>query len=121
MIAAGMAIGSHTKTHRILSKLPKEEQIDEVSLSKSDLSRRLNIEIDTLVYPVGSQDAFNEVTTAALERAGYQTAFSFYGGINTDGGRNRFNTKRIGVDTGNPFSRFRVQVAGAILSGGTVF
>ena len=122
MVNSGMAIGSHTKSHRILSKLSSDEQLVEVSLSRSELSRQLNWNVDTLAYPVGSRAAFDRNTIAVLQRTSYRAAFSFYGGINTASSPiDRFDVRRIDAYTTGPFSRFRLQIAGAVASGGKVF
>jgi len=83
MQAAGMAIGSHTFTHRILSQLSEEEQQQELKRSRSILEQKMRRPVLTLAYPVGSTTAFTQSTERISSAAGYKLCFSFYGGINT--------------------------------------
>lgn len=121
MVAGGMAVGSHTATHPILSKLSEAEQLQELSSSKLALEQEIGVPIAALAYPVGSPSAFNGSTFSALDKVGYKAAFSFYGGLNTLRERNPKNLKRIGADTGDPLSRFRLRMAGAFVANGIAF
>lgn len=121
MIRGGMAVGSHTKTHPILSQLTREEQITELAESRASLSSQLAIPIDTLAYPVGRQTAFNQTTRSVLRDTGYRAAFSFYGGLNQPGTTDCLDIKRFGIESDYPFARFRLQTAGAVASGGYWF
>jgi peptidoglycan/xylan/chitin deacetylase (PgdA/CDA1 family) len=80
---SGMEIGSHTSSHPILSKLPPEEQYQELLDSKSLIEMHTRKAVRALAYPVGSHSAFTDETERLVRRAGYEVAFSFYGGINT--------------------------------------
>ena len=114
---AGMAIGSHTYSHEVLAKLPAERQYEELRRSRQAIEDALGVTVDTLAFPVGSRTAFSEVTYAALERAEYRAAFSFYGGVNLAGRTEPFNIRRIGVDAGLPHSLFRMRTALATAAG----
>ncbi|GAC1652214.1 MAG: hypothetical protein NVS9B15_12720 [Acidobacteriaceae bacterium] len=92
---AGMEVGSHTHTHRILSKLSAEEQLQELQVSKSTLESRLGIEVCSLAYPRGKRDAFDQTTEQMAAAAGYKIAFSFYGGVNRDCTAAPFDVKRV--------------------------
>src|SRR5579862_5382624 len=52
MLGAGMAIGSHTHAHPVLSQLAPEHQRHELAQSRAVLKERLGIKADTLAYPV---------------------------------------------------------------------
>jgi len=94
MQSAGMTFGSHTHTHEVLSGLSAERQVSELAESRTILERELGRRIDVLAYPVGAAYTFNADTRAALEGAGYQAAFSFYGGINMRDNVNRLDIRR---------------------------
>lgn len=98
MLRGGMEIGSHTHTHRILSKLSPEEQYGEAAQSKTMLEQQLGIRVETMAYPVGLPSSFSAVTQQALARAGYRVAFSFYGGLNRAPGKAPFDMRRCAVD-----------------------
>jgi peptidoglycan/xylan/chitin deacetylase (PgdA/CDA1 family) len=98
MLRAGMAIGSHTCRHEILSKLTAEEQFEELRSSRREIEDRLGSPVTAIAYPVGSTGTFSPVTLAAAEQAGYRAGFSFYGGFNPWGRMERFDIRRLGVE-----------------------
>ena len=116
MQAGGMAFGSHTHTHEILSKLTPERQLEELRQSREILEGELGGKVDTLAYPVGMPHTFSASTVEALEKAGYRAAFSFYHGLNRPGAMQPFNIQRCGVD-GQSRERLRLQTAVATLTG----
>lgn len=110
MIRGGMAIGSHTHSHHVLSQLEPARQLEELSRSRAILKEQLGIEADALAYPVGAKASFTGQTQALARDAGYRAAFSFYGGTNLPGKIAPYNVKRIGIG-GQSWRRFRVQTA----------
>lgn len=110
MIDGGMAIGSHTHSHPLLSQLEPQQQKQELTESRAILKERLSMEPDALAYPVGARDSFTERTQELAREAGYRIAFSFHGGTNLPGTTRAFDVKRIAVDDQSPV-RFRVQTA----------
>jgi peptidoglycan/xylan/chitin deacetylase (PgdA/CDA1 family) len=110
MIGGGMAIGSHTHSHQILSQLEPERQFEELTLSRAILKQELGIEADVLAYPVGARGCFTDETQMLARDAGYRAAFSFYGGTNLPGKISPYDVKRIDIG-GQSSSRFRVQTA----------
>jgi peptidoglycan/xylan/chitin deacetylase (PgdA/CDA1 family) len=114
MVRGGMSIGSHTVSHEILSKQSPNDQYKELEKSKRILSERLEVDIHSFAYPVGTRSTFSMESLRAAEMAGYKVAFSFYGGINRTKNFNRFNILRVPVDneTTIPMFRFRIAAAG---------
>lgn len=82
MQAAGMTIGSHTATHRILSQLSETEQREELTRSRAILEQNLGRRVTVLAYPVGIRSAFTAATEQMAASNGYGTCYSFYGGFN---------------------------------------
>ena len=75
MHASGLvAIGAHTMSHPILSKLPPEEAAAEVLESKRLIERRLGIEVGSFAYPNGR---LNDLNLPVLEtvRQNFQLSF----------------------------------------------
>ena len=71
---AGHVIGSHTHTHRVLSRLSREEQTFEVEKSEKILSDIIGLkwlENKTLCYPYGGSESFNKVTEEILNQKNY--------------------------------------------------
>ena len=58
MIEGGMAIGSHTHSHRVLSQLGPEEQRQELAQSRGLLREKLGVNAEALAYPVGGTTCF---------------------------------------------------------------
>ena len=110
MQSAGMAFGSHTHTHEILSKLSPARQLEELTVSREILEGMLEREIDTLAYPVGAPHTFTADTMDALRQARYRAAFSFYCGFNRTDRIQRYDIRRCGVD-GQSRARMRLQMA----------
>ncbi len=80
MQAAGHCIGAHTVTHPLLSRLPAERQLEEISGSVERIAARLGEPPRVLAYPVGLRAAFTAESQDAARRAGIRLAFSNYGG-----------------------------------------
>jgi peptidoglycan/xylan/chitin deacetylase (PgdA/CDA1 family) len=116
MIDGGMAIGSHTHSHHVLSQLEPDRQYEELSKSRAILKERLGIEAEALAYPVGIKASFTEQTQALARDAGYRAAFSFYGGTNLPRKTSAYDVKRIGIGD-QSWSRFRAQTAVCRLTG----
>ena len=79
--AAGMDIGSHTRTHRPLETLDMEALRDELVGSKADLENVLQEPIDAISYPVGRSVAHNPVLRGELASAGYCLGFTYNTGV----------------------------------------
>jgi peptidoglycan/xylan/chitin deacetylase (PgdA/CDA1 family) len=109
MARGGMAIGSHTHSHEILSRLPEEDQFRELATSRAILEERLGMPVYSLSYPVGLPQCFSTATQMAAQRAGYRIAFSFYGGFNAPGAIQRFDVLRQGVVFGRSLGRYQLQ------------
>ncbi len=108
MTAGGMAIGSHTHSHHVLSQLEPVRQLEELSRSRAILKEQLGVAPDAIAYPVGGKTSFTDQTQNAARETGYRAAFSFYGGVNSPGNISVFDVKRIGIG-GQSWNRFRVQ------------
>lgn len=71
---AGMKIGSHTSTHRLLSQLSNDEIFNELSESKIVLESILDRKIDEFCYPYGGAHSYNRIVHEYLEKLGYSVA-----------------------------------------------
>jgi peptidoglycan/xylan/chitin deacetylase (PgdA/CDA1 family) len=109
MLRGGMSIGSHTHTHNLLAKASYDEQVRELRTSKQILQARLGAKIASLAYPVGGLTAFSRETMDAASVAGFEAAFSNYGGFNIPGQTEPFDIRRNSVDFGTDLCRLRLQ------------
>jgi hypothetical protein len=108
MSRGGMAIGSHTHSHIVLSQLEPDRQLEELSHSRSILREQLGAEADALAYPVGGRASFTQRTQQLARDAGYRAAFSKYGGTNLRGKTTSLDVNRNAID-GQSWARFRAR------------
>ncbi len=94
----------------MLANIPVEDQARELTESRAELESRLGCAVRTLAYPVGSRQAFSAETKRAAREAGYDLAFSFYGGFNPRGASDAFDVRRYPVSSFN-LDRFRFQLS----------
>jgi peptidoglycan/xylan/chitin deacetylase (PgdA/CDA1 family) len=120
MQRGGMAFGSHTHNHEILSKLPATSQLEELRRSREILESELQQKIETLAYPVGARDTFSPETWEALRLAKYRAAFSFYNGFNKPGTLAPFDLQRCAMEPLDR-GRLRLQTALGSLTGSVWF
>lgn len=92
--AAGWVIGSHTRTHRTLSRLSPAEQEDELAGSYQWLATRYPGQALLLAYPYGEPEHIGPLAPDLARRVGYRAALSTIAGANhpdTD----RFMLRRV--------------------------
>ncbi len=120
MQRSGMAIGSHTHTHRILGQLSIDEQRKECEESRA-LLRKKRLLADCFAYPVGNPLSFSRTTEACVEAAGYRAAFSNYGGLNLPEEISPFNVKRIQMCPDETVKSLRTRLALSAMVGRQVW
>jgi peptidoglycan/xylan/chitin deacetylase (PgdA/CDA1 family) len=76
MASAGVSIGSHGRTHALLTHESQERKHDEIAGSRRMLEARLKRPIEHLAYPDGRFDSGTLIATAA---AGYRFAYTACG------------------------------------------
>lgn len=81
----GVAIGSHTASHRVLATLDDEEQALELSRSRERLEQVLGREVTAIGYPVGGAAHLSDRTLALARAAGYEIGFTYLSGFNRFG------------------------------------
>lgn len=108
MQAAGMSIGSHTYTHRLLSQLSALDQEDEMLRSRAAIQAALGSGVRALAYPVGARDSYTGETQRIAKEAGYDLAFSFHGGARKFHKGRRFEVPRMEASTDFRLLRFEM-------------
>ncbi len=91
----GINIGSHTFSHPILSRLTADQQLHELVKSKTEIEAHTGTRARVLAYPLGSYSAFTSTTRRLAVEAGYEAAFSFFGGINSPFNCELTNVRRM--------------------------
>jgi peptidoglycan/xylan/chitin deacetylase (PgdA/CDA1 family) len=98
MRAAGMDIGSHTHSHRILGHLGPGEQEAELATAKAMIEKELGEPIHTLAFPVGGPGTYTSTTQALAKQCGYKAAFNFRPGVNDKPASQPFDLHRLAVE-----------------------
>ncbi len=80
LAAAGMDVESHTRTHRVLETLDRDQLRTELVGSRRDLETELGRPIRALAYPVGRPPP--PWVRRAVAEAGYRIGLANAGGIN---------------------------------------
>ncbi len=73
MHRAGISIGSHTRTHVLMTNESPQKLRDEVVGSRRELERRLGIQVRHFAYPSGQ---FDGASVNAVAAAGYRFAYT---------------------------------------------
>jgi peptidoglycan/xylan/chitin deacetylase (PgdA/CDA1 family) len=101
--AAGMGIGSHTRSHRVLQTLPPAELAAELTESRATLEARLGEPVTTIAYPVGKSVAALAPVRQAVADAGYELGFTTTPGMNNlAGDEDPYDLRRVAMDRDVP-------------------
>jgi len=113
MKSNNISFGSHTISHRILTRLRNEEIIREIRDSKDILESQLGQRINSFAYPVGTRVDFNSEIMETVKASKYACACSNVYGINGNT-TNIFALKRIGIETTDSFFIFKEKLKGTL-------
>lgn len=108
----GWEIGSHGKTHTVVTSLDENNLKKELVNSKNDLETIIGKKITAFSYPHGkySKEVKNEV-----RKAGYKIAFSA-DDLEIGGRVDRYAIPRVGVDNTHSFSEFKYLASPSVLA-----
>jgi len=73
-------LGAHTENHAMLSMLPREEQLAEISRNVAKLADITGTRPRFVAYPYGSEQAYNTDSCLAARDAGLEAAFVNHAG-----------------------------------------
>lgn len=93
----GMTIGSHSHDHSILSKQDSAHLKLQLHKSVQILESVLNKKINSIAYPVGGYEHFNDITKSVSRDVGFKLGFSYLTGVNNCGEIDAFNIKRMKI------------------------
>jgi len=96
MQAGGIACGSHTLTHPVLSQVNHEDRIRELRESREILEMRLGQPIPYFAFPFGQPADCAGVTEMDLAACGYRAALTMTAGINRQG-INCYALRRVSI------------------------
>jgi len=109
MAAAGIAIGAHTRTHSILSRVNSERACDEIMGSRADIEGQLGTSVKWFAYPQGGPADYDDKTLDIVEDAGFNGAYVAYSDPSLEGDLWRRPRYNVGTD----FTEFRWMICGA--------
>lgn len=107
MDCAGISIGSHTRSHPVLSRLTEEEIDRELRESKQKLEQEIGHVVRTFAYPCGSPSDIDQRVVAAA-RHYYDAAVTTFPGLCSTSDDVHL-LRRIHVDN-DPIERFAVKI-----------
>jgi peptidoglycan/xylan/chitin deacetylase (PgdA/CDA1 family) len=90
-LAAGHQIGSHTVSHRDLTRIPVTDAREEIQASRKWLEDAFGVSVSHFSYPLG---AFDDRIVEIVREAGYSTAATTQFGVN-DVGTDAYRLRRI--------------------------
>lgn len=109
-----IAVGAHTKSHPILTRLSQTHAREEIEHSRSIIENKVGNLSDTFSYPNGQHNDFDENTKHMVRDAGFQAALTTLPGINTIE-TDLFALKRFTMDGTNDFATFIATISGVRL------
>ena len=77
LVLNGSIVGSHTVTHRVLSRLPYLEQYSEIESSFNFINRITKQDYKSFAYPYGHKSSYNSDTLKVLEELSVDDACIF--------------------------------------------
>ena len=77
MQGAGMEIGGHGHSHRVLGQLTEVEQKTEIGRCTEMLSQWMGQRTRAFAYPVGLEGSYSDITKSLVNNFGYDVAFNF--------------------------------------------
>lgn len=104
----GWEIGSHTRTHRLLTELSDEDLEQELRDSRSECARKIGRDCLSIAYPYGN---VNARVADATRRAGYSAGAALSRRLERLG---PYRHPRIGIYHDDAPRRFRLKTIGAI-------
>lgn len=110
---AGMGVGSHSFSHRVLSQSDEETTRREMAQSKIAIETALDEPVSAFAYPVGS---FSNGTKAMAREVGYDLAYSYCSGASFLRSMDMFEVKRAAVERDMSLPYFRTLVAAPFLA-----
>jgi peptidoglycan/xylan/chitin deacetylase (PgdA/CDA1 family) len=114
MAGDGVAIGSHTERHPILTRVAPERARQEVTGSKRRIESELGQPVTAFAYPNGGRADFDASTVHVLAEAGYRLGFTLLPGPERSGSaaRSPLTLRRVCVYHGDHIDRFAAKVHG---------
>ncbi len=99
MYGSGISFGSHTMTHPILAMLDDDEMKSELINSKKQIEKEIGCVIDSIAYPNGGVDDFNNQVIKTTKESGYKVGFSYIEDLNKLPLVDAYTIRRLHIET----------------------
>jgi peptidoglycan/xylan/chitin deacetylase (PgdA/CDA1 family) len=99
LLAAGLALGSHTRTHPLLTRVDDRVLAEEIGGGVADLAREVGSDLPAFAYPSGEVP---DAAMASLREAGIRAAFTTERGVNDLRDGRWLRLRRINVGLATP-------------------
>jgi len=111
---AGVAVGAHTQSHPILTRVSPDRVQAEIAGSKARIEDELGRPITTFAYPNGTPEDFNPEVEASVHRAGFEVAYTVVPGPARfdEAWANPLAIRRVFVSHQDTMPRFAAKVIG---------
>jgi peptidoglycan/xylan/chitin deacetylase (PgdA/CDA1 family) len=105
MQGRGVAIGSHTVSHPVLSQVDRESQTRELRDSREILERGLGRSVPDFAFPFGQPSDCAGISETTLNSCGYRSAVTTTSGVNHSG-VNCYALRRVSIGEQRHFPLF---------------
>jgi peptidoglycan/xylan/chitin deacetylase (PgdA/CDA1 family) len=114
LASEGIAMGSHTMSHPILTRISLDQARDELSGSKERIEEEIGLPVESFAYPNGGAADFNPAIMALAGEVGYKAAFTLMPGASPyDTLRDSpLEIRRIYIGREDDEARFAAKVSG---------
>ena len=116
MSDAGVAFGSHTMTHPVVSHLTPADLEWEILESKRILEEKIQTTVADFAYPFGKPDEISLEAQSMLARGAYRSAVTTTEGLNVPQ-TNPYHLCRCSIDENNSVSMFALRLNRLFLRG----
>lgn len=111
MAMGGMEIGSHTKSHLILTNASIEEFTTELADSKQIIEQIINKDVVSISYPVGNMNfQLSDGMLKKVEKAGYRWGVSYVSGCSDYPFESGYSLPRLKVERYTSFATFKAKL-----------
>lgn len=113
MSDSGQIIGSHTKSHFIVSTLSEAESWEELRGSKEAIEKNTGTQCISISFPNGEKEDYSEIQKNQLQRLGYKCAFTQVPLFN-NGNTDRLEIRRVNITSTLYMPVFEGKICGFI-------
>jgi len=103
----GLTLGSHTRTHPVMTRVTRDRMREEIKGSQEDLKREIGTALPIFCYPNGNH---NDLIVSVLRDEGIRLAFTTLGGQNKAHSLDPLRLRRIVITPRTSTAVFRIRL-----------